>query len=191
MFVPMTGTAEKQRIVLPDGTQPKLLGGSFESLAEDKTAPDGWYYMRGAHVEDDPTAPDGKQVLRFKNDVPGRGSRALQAFAIDGRAVKSIDLSCWLEGKNLRRGRGEGEAARMFVGYFGEDRMPCGEHGIGPWSGTFKWRKQQAQLPVPQKARMAILWIGLLGGTGELAVDDVRVTPHGTTTPTTVPVEKK
>ena len=30
MFVPMTGEAERARAVLPDGTKPALLGGSFE-----------------------------------------------------------------------------------------------------------------------------------------------------------------
>ncbi len=30
-------------------------------------------------------APDGKHYLTFTNDVPGRMSRALQGFAVDGK----------------------------------------------------------------------------------------------------------
>ena len=86
MFVPMIGTAEQRRLVMPDGRHPKLLGGSMEKLSPETNSPDGWYYLRHAKVETDSTAPDGERIITFTNDVPGRSARALQALAVDGRS---------------------------------------------------------------------------------------------------------
>jgi protein-L-isoaspartate(D-aspartate) O-methyltransferase len=177
MFVPMTGAAERQRLVQPDGANPALMGGSFEKESSETHAPEGWYYLRHAQLEVDPTAPDGKQVLSFTNDVPGRSARALQALAIDGRAVASVEFSLWVRGRAIKVGRTPDEQPCLAIVFFGEDRTPVGERGtIGGWSGTFDWRKESGSIPVPRDARMAIVWIGLLGATGEVAFDDITMT---------------
>lgn len=176
MFVPMTGTAERQRLVQPDGANPTLVGGSFEHESAETHAAEGWYYLRHARLEVDPTAPEGNHVIDFTNDVPGRSARALQALAIDGRAVASVEFALWVRGRDIKVGRTPDEQPCLAIVFFGEDRTPVGERGtIGGWSGTFAWREESASVPVPREARMAIVWIGLLGATGEIAFDDIRM----------------
>ena len=142
--------------------------------------PEGWYYLRHARVDGDPAAPDGKQVLTFTNDVPGRSARALQALAIDGRAVSSVQVSLWVRGRHVERGTSADEGPRFLVAFFGEDRTPIGAPAtFGGWTGTFDWRREEDSIPVPRQARMAIVWIGLLGATGEVSFDHISLIPHG------------
>ncbi len=176
MFVPMTGTAEQQRLLKPDGTKPSLLNGSFEEIAKATGFPTGWYYMRYARVHAEAHAPDGQSVMTFTNDVPGRGARALQAFAIDGRVIASLDVSLWVKATDVKAGRTADDVPRYFIAYFDEGRLPIGDGQLGPWSGSFDWRQQRARLAVPEKARMAIVWIGLLGATGEISFDGITMT---------------
>ena len=93
MFVPMTGKAEEQREVLPDITRPHLVNGGFEQATEGPAWPDGWYYIRQAQVERDEHAPEGDQVFAMRNSTPNNTAQALQAFGLDGRAVRSIRVS--------------------------------------------------------------------------------------------------
>ena len=180
MFVPMTGTAEQQRLVKPDATKPALLNGSFEGISRETGFPSGWYYLRYAQVQADPRAPAGKSAITFTNNVPGRSARALQAFAIDGRVIKSLDVSLWVKASDVRQGNNPNELPRFFVGFFDDNRAPTKEEAeLGPWRGTFDWRQQSGKLAVPNNARMAIVWIGLLGATGEISFDDITLAPEG------------
>ena len=178
MFVPMTGEAERARVVLPDGTKPSLLGGSFEHLSADSQAPEGWYYLRYAKVQTDRKAPDGERVITFSNNVPGRNARALQALAVDGRAVSAFDVSFWVRLRRVKAGGSGDQTPRLAIVFFGEDRTPLGEPAaVGGWTGTFDWRKATGTVNVPRDARMAIIWIGLLGATGEASFDGVSLIP--------------
>jgi protein-L-isoaspartate(D-aspartate) O-methyltransferase len=47
---------------------------------------------------------------------------------------------------------------------------------IGPWEGTFAWQPVEGVIAVPTWAREAILQVGMMGATGRLDVDDVRIT---------------
>jgi hypothetical protein len=47
---------------------------------------------------------------------------------------------------------------------------------IGPWEGTFDWKEVRKTLYVPPKAREAICRVGLNGATGQLGIDNVRIT---------------
>ncbi|HVU90503.1 MAG TPA: protein-L-isoaspartate(D-aspartate) O-methyltransferase [Pirellulales bacterium] len=178
MFVPMTGAAERQRLVQPDGAHPTLVGGSFERQSPETRAPEGWYYLRHARLEADTSAPDGKQVITFTNDIPGRNARALQALAIDGRVASSLEISLWARGRDVHAGRTPEEQPCLAIVFFGEDRTPVGRGSIGNFSGTFAWRQVSDSVAVPRAARMAIIWIGLLGGTGELAFDAITLQSH-------------
>jgi hypothetical protein len=51
--------------------------------------------------------------------------------------------------------------------------MPIEE--IGPWEGTFEWTAVSKTVPVPAKAREAILRVGLNGAIGGMSVDRVRL----------------
>ena len=179
LFVPMTGKAESKRAKLPDPRAPQLANGSFEEStaeADGTKHPSGWHYQRQLKLEaDTPNAPAGKSFATFHNDEPGRGCQALQGFAVDGHAVDALDLSFSVRGRDIRPGATQDQLPRAIITYYDDRRAIVGEESIGPFEGTFDWRREKKSLRVPLKAREAILRIGLLGATGQLSIDDLQL----------------
>lgn len=175
LFVPMTGKAEDQRQVKPDPLHPKLVNGSFEEITGTAGEPVGWYYIRQMKVVTDKSAPDGEHYVTFTNSEPGRGCRALQGFAIDGRKVHEIELSCKVRGKNLRKGPTPDSLPAISVTYYSENRAILGTEVIANWPADFDWREAHQRFKVPAGTREAIVHIGLFGATGELSFDDVQL----------------
>jgi len=175
LFVPMTGKAEAGRRVLPDPTRPTIENGGFESVAGDPPAPTGWHYQRQLEVGDK-DAPEGKNYVTFKNTTPGRGSQALQGFAVDGRKVVQLRLSAWVRGRDIRPGQNAKQLPTIVIAFYDENRLPVGEAVFSTWRGTFDWQSETRPLNVPQKAREAIMRIGLLGAVGEISFDEIKVT---------------
>ncbi|MBI1903537.1 MAG: protein-L-isoaspartate(D-aspartate) O-methyltransferase [Planctomycetia bacterium] len=174
VFVPMTGKAESQRQVKPDGGNPKLVNAGFEEVEEKSGRAKGWYYQRQLTVvrgAEGDKAPAGERFVRFTNRELGRGAHVLQAMAVDGSKVRDVTLSCTIKGTNIRPG--EKELACLAITFFDEGRKNVAETAIGNWQGTFDWRTDTAQIKVPSSAKEAIIQLGLLGATGELCVDDV------------------
>ena len=64
-------------------------------------------------------------------------------------------------------------AAQIFVHFYDENRAPCGAASVGPWNGTFGWKKVEAEISIPARAKLAVLAVGLFGNTGELMIDNV------------------
>ncbi len=175
LFVPMTGAAESQRTVQPDPMRPRIANGSFENgLANNR--PDGWHYQRQLNiVEDRDTAPAGTRFVQFQNEQPGRGCRALQGFAVDGRKISMLRLSFFVRGKNIHYGLQRDQWPQVIVTFYDHNRQAIGNEKVGPFFGNFAWRQEKAQLAVPLQAREAILRIGLLGATGEIAFDQIEL----------------
>ena len=181
LFVPMTGAAEQGRQAMPDPLHPTVVNGSFESLLE-QTSPDGqptpsgWHYQRQLRLIIDPLqARQGKHFVTFANDDPGRGCRALQGFAIDGRKVAVLEVSLWVRGRSIRHGGDRRQWPHLVLTFYDERRAGVGDAMIGPWRGTFDWQKEHARLRVPLSAREGILRIGLLGAVGEISFDDLQM----------------
>jgi protein-L-isoaspartate(D-aspartate) O-methyltransferase len=178
LFVPMTGAAEDQRIVKPDPLRPSLLNGGFEETVAGKDGekePSNWHYQRQLKLAADATAPEGKQYAVFHNEEPGRGCHALQGFAVDGRQVSALEVKFWARGENIRPGGSPEELPRIVVTFYDERRGVVAEEAVGNLNGTFAWREDSGRIRVPLRAREAILRVGLLGATGELALDNVRL----------------
>lgn len=177
LFVPMTGKAEAQREVLPDSKNPTIVNGGFETsyTENDKAVPTSWHYVRQATLTPDDKAPEGKQYLLFQNKDPGRGSQALQGFAIDGKFVKAVELTLQVKGTDIRPGSRRDEVPLASITFYDERQDPVGERAIGPWRGTFPWQVEREIFDVPLKTKTAIIRIGLLGGQGELGFDAVQV----------------
>jgi protein-L-isoaspartate(D-aspartate) O-methyltransferase len=173
LFVPMTGAAEKLREVQPDAANPRLVNGGFEESYEEdeRVVPKSWHYVRQAKLVADGFAPEGKFSLVFANETPGRGCQALQGFAVDGRAVKALDLSFRVRGVDVRPGSLQLDLPIAAVTFYDERQDMIGQRAVGPWRGTFDWQKEHAVLDVPVRARTAIIRIGLLGAVGEIAFD--------------------
>ena len=52
-----------------------------------------------------------------------------------------------------------------------------GRDFIGPWRGTFDWRRQSGRIEVPAHTREAIVHLGLFGAIGQLDIDAVEMRP--------------
>jgi protein-L-isoaspartate(D-aspartate) O-methyltransferase len=182
LFVPMTGKAESQREFKPDAANPKILNGGFEETIGDPPEPLNWHYARQMKFIESESSPEGKQYLKFVNDDAGRNSQALQGFAVDGRKVKFLDVSFHVAGKDVHyapipnsKPERYYQPGAVFI-FYDENRTPLGERVMGPWKGTFDWKKESSRLDVPPKTRECILRVGLLGATGELSIDGFDMT---------------
>src|SRR5262249_50018276 len=150
----------------------RLVNGGFES-STDRTV-DGWFYLRQATLEHE-KAPEGKSYLTFSNREPGRDAHALQAFGIDGAKVRTIRMSLLAKADAVTPGLESYEKPALVVAFYDANNRRVGEHVIGPWFGSFPWRRFSADIRVPKESQMAIVQIGLRGSTGSLSVDDVRL----------------
>lgn len=176
LFVPMTGTAEQRRQRQPDPQHPELVNGGFETVMGDNELPEGWHYLRQAEIiEDSSDAAQGERFIHFANEDPGRGCRALQGFAIDGREVSHLKLSFRIRGKSIRPGQDRTQWPYVAITFYDKRRGMLGTEAVGPFRDTFDWTTYQQVIQVPVHSREAIIRIGLLGATGELDLDDLRV----------------
>ncbi|MFN0055311.1 MAG: protein-L-isoaspartate(D-aspartate) O-methyltransferase [Planctomycetales bacterium] len=176
LFVPMTGISEVNRKVKPDPARPELHNGGFEDDEDSDGHPEGWHYQRQLKRETK-DAPQGEAYVVFTNRDQGRGAMALQGFAIDGAKVGALQISLQVMGDNIRSGSQAFEKAALMVQFYDGDRKPMEPVMLGPWQGTFDWKQASKVIPVPPKAREAILRVGLNGATGTLGVDDVQMKP--------------
>ncbi len=173
LFVPMTGTAEASRTMLPDPTKPAVVNGNFETVVGKQQLPAGWHYLRQARVEGE------QHYLSFANQEPGRASRALQGLALDGKQISAIEISARVRGSNLQHGPTPAQRAAVIITFYDSRRAVIGSERLANWKGTFDWRVESKTVRVPLGAREAILRVGLLGGVGRLDVDELslRVVP--------------
>jgi protein-L-isoaspartate(D-aspartate) O-methyltransferase len=174
MFVPMTGQAEANRKVKPDPARPALVNPSFEELTEKSNRPANWYYQRQLELKED-GAPDGKRYVKFSNLDAGRLAQALQAFPVDARQVKFMNVSCQVKGSGIRPGPTKDAVASIVITFYDKDRKPMDDVVLGNWRGTFDWQEFTQRIKVPPAAREAIYRIGLQGATGELCFDKTAV----------------
>ncbi len=175
LFVPMTGRAEAGREVLPNPKRPTIENGGFEVVDGDPPIPAGWHYQRQLKIVESKNAPEGERYVTFSNALPGRNSHALQGFAVDGRKVSQLDLSAQVRGRDIRPGSSPQQLPSITIGFYDENRAGVGEAGLGPWRGTFDWQSETKRIPVPPKAREAIIRIGLLGAIGEISFDSIEM----------------
>jgi protein-L-isoaspartate(D-aspartate) O-methyltransferase len=175
LFVPMTGAAEEARKVKPDPLKPAVRNGGFEEVLGDSDAPVGWHYLRQATAVSDAKAPEGSRSLRFKNEEPGRASQALQGLAIDGRRVSRLKASCQVRAADVVAGPDTSQLPALIVTFYDERRAVIDSAQLGPWTGSFPWRREEGEIRVPLAAREAILRVGLHGATGRLDMDDVQL----------------
>lgn len=175
LFVPMTGTAEETRRVLPDGGRPALHNGGFEDVLEGTAQPVAWYYGRQMEIVTGGGAASGQRHLRLANEIPGRPAQIFQGFGVDGSVVGSLTVRCMLRARDLSPGRAADEVPGLAVEFFDGRRSRSTRVRAGSWSGSFTWRQVEEEVRVPGWAREAILTVGLMGGTGELDADEVTI----------------
>jgi protein-L-isoaspartate(D-aspartate) O-methyltransferase len=162
LFVPMTGTA--------------LHNGGFEELLPDANVPSAWYYGRQFQVVAGQDAPEGRSHLRLENAQPGRPAQLYQGFPVDGRTIGRVGFSLEVRGQDIEAGPRPDDLPSLVVRFFNKERTRSLSGRVGPWKDNGPWRLVEGTVAVPVWAREAIVQIGLLGATGRLDVDDVRVT---------------
>ena len=175
LFVPMTGAAEARRKVKPDPTQPTIENGDFEETFGDPPQPVGWHYARQLDAIVNTEAPSGRNYVTFRNSEPGRGAQALQAFAIDGRTVKALELSAQVRLRNVRPGQSAQHLPQIGIVFYDENRNVVGDKFLGPWRGNLPWQLEKKRIEISSRAREAIMRIGLFGAVGEFSIDDVQI----------------
>ncbi|MCG8649101.1 MAG: protein-L-isoaspartate(D-aspartate) O-methyltransferase [Pirellulales bacterium] len=184
LFVPMTGEAEDNRQLKPDGTNPTVINGDFETAAQGENAdlPDylpGWYYgrqvkrVRGGSGDD--AAAQGNAFARFENEIPGLNSHLLQGIAIDGREVSMIRLRGQVRTEEIRKGPSAEAMPMIAITLYDELRQDLGTFWLGPFRGTRPWRGASRLIRLPIQTREAILRVGLFGATGRADFDDVAI----------------
>ncbi len=156
-FVPMTGTAEEQRETKPDVRSPSIANGSFEEAGEGDLDFRSWYYQRQVSQVQDSAAPVGAHVAHFENTTPGRTSSMLQGFAIDGRYVRNLDVSAWVQLRDVTMGPTEHMMGAIVVSFYDENRAHLGERWIGPLVGDAEWHEESERFPVPIRTREGIV----------------------------------
>jgi protein-L-isoaspartate(D-aspartate) O-methyltransferase len=184
-FVPMTGEADLARSGETDTPVSALVNSGFEDHKLFADRPDGWYYIRHARLDPGVLAGHGKLCLSFANDEPGRGAQALQGIKVDGRVAHSLDVSAWIRCQNVQFGQTPDQLPRVLVTFFDEQRGAIAQQALGPWNGSFPWSQKRTTVQVPLEARLAIVAIGLLGATGEVAFDDIAIRPMPAAEPET------
>jgi len=175
LFVPMTGKAEDLRKTKPDSAHPRIRNGGFEEQTDGQL--DAWYHVRQATIEH-AAAPEGKAYVTFNNAEPGRNAGMLQGIGVNGLRVKSLRLSLWVKAERAQVGEQPTELPGLVLHFYDGDSRQVGSSAVGPWLGSFRWKRFMAEAAVPPQAQVAILSIGLNGGTGSLSVDDVKLVPH-------------
>ncbi len=172
LFVPMTGSAEDNRQLRPDPSNPTLINGSFEKEADENGFVAGWYYQRQAEQIEADDAPEGRRFMKFENATPGRDCHLMQGLALDGRRVSRIRLAAWCRTGTTTTNQSS-EGPRVVITFYDEDRRDLGQWWLGPWYANESWRREQKEIVVPKRSREAIVRIGLFGGTGTAFFDDI------------------
>ncbi len=184
LFVPMTGEAEDNRQRLPDGANPSVVNGTFETPPSDdeKKLVDfvpGWYYGRQVRRMLSSgrfgSAAEGKAFARFTNKTPGLNSHLLQGIAIDGREVSMIRLKGRVRVEDVKKGPNVEALPMIAISLYDELRRDLGTFWLGPFRGTRTWKDPSRLIRVPLDTREAILRIGLFGATGTADFDEVAI----------------
>ena len=173
LFVPMTGRSEKERVIKPDPLNPQIFNGGFE-LREAAGQAEGWHYERQMTLVDE-AAPEGRHFARFENEDRGRLAQVLQGLAVDGQRLGTLTFRFLARGKQIVEGSSPSERAGLRVYYYDEERRLIGEEQAVRVFGTSDWHTVEGTAKIPASARHAILQLGLNGATGQLDVDDVRL----------------
>ncbi len=175
LFVPMTGTAEKERDSKPDPLNPRLANSGFEAEPLATGFVPDWYYQRQATRVKDAKAPQGQYCLTFENQEPGKPAIAMQGFPIDGRKVPVLKVTAWVKQDDVRPGRYKDERAMIAVTFYDTNRAILLHRTLGPYQGTEGWHQVEALLRVPIGAREGIVRIGLFGAVGTISFDAVQI----------------
>ncbi|MEM7785871.1 MAG: protein-L-isoaspartate(D-aspartate) O-methyltransferase [Planctomycetota bacterium] len=174
LFVPMTGTAEDNRRVLPDPENPQLVNGDFEEGLDENGFAKGWYYQRQMTLESG-EAPSGKSFVEFKNSNSGQLSQLMQGFSINGQKVSLLKFEMSFACENVIAGPHPLDLPVATISFYDDEREQLAVYRLGPHRGTKSWLTMARKVRVPNAAREGIVRIGLFGATGIAQFDNLSI----------------
>ncbi len=80
-----------------------------------------------------------------------------------------------IRGRNIAAGQTVDQLPQISLTFYDDNSSIIGRTFLGPYRGTFDWKRVTEKIKVPAKATKCIMHIGLLGGVGEFSIDDVSV----------------
>ena len=177
LFVPMTGTAEDNRIVKPDPANPEILNSDFEGGLDENGFVKGWYYQRRLELMTGEEAPSGEHFVQFTNDVPGQQAHVMQGFSVDGRMVNAVDFEAWMSLDGVKRGIYVEDLPVAMISFYDKDRRLLKDTVLDPLATNKDWHKLEMKgVRVPIASKEAIVRIGLFGATGTAKFDALKLT---------------
>lgn len=172
-FVPMTGQAEDERKRKPDDTNLKMVNGGFERQTSDGE-PQGWFYIRHGKLQRDAKSLEKLHCMRFDN-TGNSTAQALQSIGADGSKVSELQVSFWSRGERIRTSLFAIQSSQLRIEFYNEDRKVCGEVDVPIPTGTYAWKQFLSKAAVPKNAKLAMIQIGLMGASGTIWFDDVKI----------------
>ncbi len=173
-FVPMTGRAEDEREVKPDGSRPAVVNGDFEAGLDEKGFAPGWYYERQWEFVEADEATGTSRHVRLATAVAGQNAHLMQGLAIDGRLAPRVEFKASAKWDDVKPGAGESDVATVALTFYDAQRREIGTEFFGPFTGSREhWKQFSRKIRVPIAAREAIVRIGVFGTSGTLSVDNV------------------
>jgi hypothetical protein len=84
-------------------------------------------------------------------------------------------VSASIRGSNIAQGPNPDQSPQISLTFYDESWAIIGRTFAGPYRGTFDWQSVTQKLKVPPRTTKCIMHVGLLGATGEFALDDVKI----------------
>jgi protein-L-isoaspartate(D-aspartate) O-methyltransferase len=89
-----------------------------------------------------------------------------------------VVVSASVKYRDIRAGASRDELPLIAIAFYDEERRDLGSGFLGPMTGEQPWHQVTKTIRVPEKAREAILRVGLFGATGEISFDAVTIKPR-------------
>ena len=153
LFVPMTGKAEESREVQPDPLHPKLINGGFEEVDRHRRRTDGLVLCPPDESRDGARRPR-RAELRDLLEHRARPRPAGRCKASRSTAARSTNWSfpAWSAGPT-GAGPGATQAAQFAVLFLDDNHATVGQVALGPWRGSFDWKRVTGMVSVPAAPR--------------------------------------
>jgi hypothetical protein len=119
----------------------------------------------------------GKSAVKIENAIPMM-SLGAQTVSLDYRKYPKVSVSAWVKLEGVVPGPESWNKANVQVLFFdNKGNQLGGWPEIGPWEGTFGWKKVGKNFYVPQGTAKAKVVFGLYNAKGAVYFDRIELTP--------------
>ena len=151
-----------------------LKNGGFE-LGASNRVPKSWgtEYYNSTIV----AGKVGKNAVKIENKLPMM-SLGAQTVPLDYNKVKKVSISAWVKIDGVVSGPESWNKANLQLLFFdAKGNQLGGWPEIGPWEGSFGWKKVGKNFYVPKGCARAKVVFGLYNCKGAAYFDDITLTP--------------